>query len=168
MISKKMAEGLNDQLNKEFYSAYLYLSISASCSSHGFNGAAHWFFIQYQEENAHALKMFRYLNDQNVDIDLRIISAPEFENLSFIGAFKTSLEHEQKMTYQLNELSGHSFQEKDHATYNFLQWYVTEQVEEEAGLNQILDQIKIVGDNGHGLLTIDKELGARIFVDPTL
>ncbi len=72
------------------------------------------------------------------------------------------------MTHQLNELSGYAFQEKDHATYNFLQWYVTEQVEEEAILNQIIDQIRIVGDNGHGLLTIDKELGARIFVDPTL
>jgi len=168
MISHKMAERLNDQLNKEFYSAYLYLSISASCSGNGFNGAANWFFIQYQEENTHALKMFRYLSDQNVDIDLRTISAPELEDLSFIGAFKASLEHEQKMTHQLNKLSDYSFQEKDHATYNFLQWYVTEQVEEEATLNKIIDQIKIVGDNGHGLLTIDKELGARIFVDPTL
>ncbi|MCW8924325.1 MAG: ferritin [Gammaproteobacteria bacterium] len=168
MISKMMAKRLNDQLNKEFYSAYLYLSISALCGNHGFNGAANWFFIQYQEETAHALKMFRYLNDQNVDIDLRTIFAPELEDLSFLGAFEASLEHEKKMTHQLNELSGYSFQEKDHATYNFLQWYVTEQVEEEAALNQIIDQIRIVGDNGHGLLTIDKELGARIFVDPTI
>lgn len=168
MISKQMADRLNDQLNKEFFSAYLYLSISASCSSRGFNGASNWFFIQYQEENAHALKLFRYLDDQNVDLDLRTISAPELEDLSFIGAFEVSLNHEQKMTHHLNELSDFSFQEKDHATYNFLQWYVTEQVEEEATLNHIIDQIRIVGNDGYGLLIIDKELGTRAFIDPTL
>ncbi len=168
MISNQMAERLNDQLNKEFYSAYLYLAISAHCSNLGFNGAANWFYIQYQEENAHALKMFRYLDDQSVDIDLRNIVAPELEDLAFLEAFKTSLGHEQKMTGWLNDLSDFAFQKKDHATYNLLQWYVTEQVEEEATLNQIIDQIKIVGDNGHGLLTIDKELGSRKFVDPTL
>ena len=167
MIHAKMAERLNDQLNREFYSAYLYLSFSASCNSHGFNGSANWFFIQYQEENTHALRLFRYLKDQNVKIDLKAIPAG-FDDLNFIEAFKASLKHEQKMTHQLNALSDYAFQEKDHATYNFLQWYVVEQVEEEATLNQIIDQIKIVGDNGYGLLTIDKELGTRIFVDPTI
>lgn len=163
-----MAERLNDQLNKEFFSAYLYLSISASCSSRGFNGAASWFFIQYQEENTHALKLFRYLDDQNVDLDLRTISAPKLGDLSFMEAFEASLKHEQQMTHQLNELSDCSFQEKDHATYNFLQWYVTEQVEEEATLNNIIDQIRIVDNDGYGLLIIDKDLGARTFVDPTI
>ncbi len=162
-----MAERLNEQLTNEFYSAYLYLAVSANCSSRGFNGAAHWFFTQYQEENAHALKLFRYLDDQNVNIELKEISAPETKDGDLLEVFQTALAHEQKMTSWLNDLSDFAFQEKDHATYNLLQWYVTEQVEEEATLNQIIDQIKIVGDNGLGLLTIDKELGARKFIDPT-
>lgn len=163
-----MAERLNDQLNKEFYSAYLYLAISAYCGGSGYNGAANWFYVQYLEENTHALKMYRYLDDQSVTINLKSISTPEFEGSDLLQAFNESLQHEQKMTHRLNELSDYAFQEKDHATYNLLQWYVTEQVEEEATLNQIIDQIKIVGDNGLGLLTIDKELGTRKFVDPTV
>ena len=168
MISQQMADRLNGQLNKEFLSAYLYLSLSSNCSSSGFNGAANWFFIQYQEENAHALKLFRYLDDQAVNIDLLDIAATNIEQGPLLAQFEASLAHERKMTAWLNDLSDFAFQEKDHATYNLLQWYVTEQVEEEATLGQIIDQIKIVGDNGHGLLTIDKELALRTFVDPTL
>lgn len=168
MISNEMADRLNDQLNKEFYSAYLYLAVSTVCSRKGFNGAANWFYIQYQEENAHALKLFRYLDNQSVDIELKSIASPELEEGGFIDAFEASLAHEQKMTNWLNNLSNFAFQEKDHATYSILQWYVTEQVEEEATLSQIIDQIRIVGDNGLGLLTIDKELSTRIFVDPTV
>ncbi len=167
MISSKMAERLNEQLNREFYSAYLYLAISAHCSGEGFNGAASWFYNQYLEENAHALKMFRYLDDLNAEIKLTKIAAPDFKSSNFLETFKISLFHEQDMTNWLNELSDFAFQEKDHATYNLLQWYVTEQVEEESTLSNIIDQIKIVGDNGHGLLTIDKELGTRTFSDPT-
>jgi ferritin len=167
MISKQMAQRLNDQLNKEFHSAYLYLGVSAKCSSSGFNGAASWFFTQYQEENAHALKLFRYLDDQSVDIELQTIASSNVSDGSLLELFEVSLKHEQQMTSWLNDLSDYAFHEKDHATYNLLQWYVTEQVEEEATLNGIIDQIKIVGDNGHGLLTIDKELGTRKFVDPT-
>lgn len=168
MISEQMAERLNEQLNKEFHSAYLYLSVSANCSSSGFNGAANWFYNQYLEENAHALKLFRYLDDQSVNIELQNIKASNVVNGSLLEQFQVSLKHEQKMTSWLNELSDFAFQEKDHATYSLLQWYVTEQVEEEATLGQIIDQIKIVGDNGLGLLTIDKDLGARKFVDPTV
>lgn len=168
MISTKMADRLNDQLNKEFYSAYLYLAVSTHCSRKGFNGAANWFYIQYQEENAHALKLFRYLDDQSVNAELRCIDAPGVVEGEFLDAFIDSLAHEQQMTSWLNDLSDFAFQEKDHATYNLLQWYVTEQVEEEATLSQIIDEIKIVGDNGHGLLTIDKELGSRKFIDPTV
>lgn len=167
MISKQMAEKLNEQLNKEFYSAYLYLNISASCSSVGFNGAANWFFSQYQEENFHAMKLFRYLDEQSVHIELKNVKAATVKAETLLDFYQLALGHEQEMTSALNELSDYAFQEKDHATYSLLQWYVNEQVEEESTLNQIIDQIKIVGDNGLGLLTIDKELGARQFTDPS-
>lgn len=168
MISTSMADRLNDQLNKEFYSAYLYLAVSANCSSCGFNGAANWFYIQYLEENTHALKLFRYLGDQNVKVELKAIAAPHTNYESLLDFFEQSLAHEQKMTDDLNELSDFAFHEKDHATYNLLQWYVTEQVEEEAAVIQIIDQIKIVGDSGLGLLTIDKDLASRAFIDSTV
>lgn len=166
MISAQMADRLNEQLNKEFYSAYLYLSMSANCSSIGFNGAGHWFYGQYQEENSHALKLFRYLDDQSVNIELREIAATKVDHSKLLTFFEAALGHERVMTTSLNDLGDYAFQEKDHATYNLLQWYVTEQVEEESTLNQIIDQIKIVGDDGLGLLTIDKELGSRTFVAP--
>ncbi len=167
MISKKMETELNLQLNKEFYSGYLYLAMSAYCSKKGFNGAANWFSIQYQEEIAHGMKLFKYLEDQDADIVLEKIEAPKSNFDSLLSAFEESLAHEQKMTGWLNELSDLAMKEKDHATYNLLQWYVTEQVEEEATVSEIIDKIRMIGDNGYGLYTVDQELAQRIFVDPT-
>lgn len=167
MISKEIEKHLNDQLNKEFHSAYIYLGMSAYASSAGFNGCAKWFNIQYQEEIAHAMKLFRYLEDQSADVELMDIKAPTAEYNSIVEAFEAALGHERKMTGWLNELSDAAMKEKDHATYNLLQWYVTEQVEEEASFGEIIDQMKIIGDNGYGLYAIDKELGSRPFIDPT-
>ncbi len=168
MISPSMEKELNDQLNKEFYSAYIYLGMSAFCSKNGLNGAANWFFIQYQEENAHAMKFFKYLGDQNIDVVLSPIAQPKGGYTNLLEAFKASLEHEQKMSEWLNNLSDLAMKEKDHATYTLLQWYVTEQVEEEATFNEIIDKLKLVGDNGYGIFMIDKDLAARVFVDPTI
>ena len=167
MISKDLQEVLIGQLNKEYYSAYLYLGMSAYCSKEGFNGAANWFLIQYQEEVAHGMKLFKYLEDQDVEIKLPTIAGVAVEYKSILDVFKKALAHEQKMTQYLNDLSDLAMKDKDHATYNLLQWYVTEQVEEEAILKSLIDNFKLVGDNGHGLYTIDKELSTRIFVDPT-
>jgi len=167
MISKKMEAELNIQLNREFYSAYLYLAMSAYCSKKGFNGAANWFSVQYQEEIAHAMKMFNYIKDQDAEVVLEKIDAPESDFNSILAAFEDSLAHERKMTTWLNELSDLAMKEKDHATYNMLQWYVTEQVEEEATVSEIIDKMKIVGDNGYGLYSIDQDLATRTFVDPT-
>ena len=167
MIAKDLQKALIVQLNKEFHSAYIYLGMSAYCSKEGFNGAAKWFLIQYQEEVSHGMKMFKYLEDQNVDIELPAIEAVKVEYNSLQEVFEKSLAHEQYMTKNLNELSDLAMKDKDHATYNLLQWYVTEQVEEEATVSGIIDHIRLVGDNGYGLYTIDKELGARVFVDPT-
>lgn len=167
MISKKMEKSLNGQLNKEFHSAYIYLSMSAYASTHGYNGCARWFNVQYQEEISHAMKLFKYLEDQGAEIVLEDIKAPKIKSNSIVEIFQQALAHEQKMTGWLNELSDEAMKEKDHATYNLLQWYVTEQVEEEASFGEIIDQMKIVGGDGYGLYAIDKELGARTFVDQT-
>ncbi len=167
MISKNLQKAIVEQLNKEFHSAYIYLGMSAYCSKEGFNGAASWFLIQYQEEVAHGMKMFKYLEDQGAAITLPAIESVKVEYKSLLDVFKKSLAHEQYMTKNLNNLSDMAMKEKDHATYNLLQWYVTEQVEEEATVGEIIDHIKLVGDNGYGLYTIDKELSERSFVDPT-
>lgn len=167
MISKSLQKGLIEQLNKEYHSAYIYLGMSAYCSKAGFNGASNWFLIQYQEEVTHGMKLFRYLEDQDVDIKLPSIDAVEVEYNSVLDVFEKSLAHEQSMTKNLNILSDTAMKNKDHATYNLLQWYVTEQVEEEANVKEIIDSIKLIGDNGYGLYTIDKELATRVFVDST-
>ncbi|XOB63338.1 ferritin [Campylobacterota bacterium DY0563] len=167
MISKELQKALIEQLNKEYHSAYLYLGMSAYCSKEGFNGSSNWFLIQYQEEIAHGMKLFKYLEDQDVELKLPSIEGVKVEYNSFLDVFKKALAHEQKMSKNLNILSDIAMKEKDHATYNLLQWYVTEQVEEEATLKEIIDHIKLVGDNGYGLYTIDKELSTRVFSNPT-
>lgn len=167
MLTKNLQTAIVEQLNKEFHSAYLYLGMSAYCSKEGFNGASSWFLIQYQEEVAHGMKMFKYLEDQGAEIQLPEIKGVKVNFKSFLEVFKKALSHEQVMTKNLNNLSDMAMKEKDHATYNLLQWYVTEQVEEESTLNEIIDHISLVGENGFGLYTIDKELASRTFVDPT-
>ncbi|NVJ54016.1 MAG: ferritin [Campylobacteraceae bacterium] len=167
MISKELQKALIEQLNKEYQSAYIYLGMSAYAAKEGFNGASNWFLIQYQEEVAHGMKLFKYLEDQDVEIKLPSISEVKVEYKSLLDVFKKSLAHEQMMSKNLNILSDLAMKDKDHATYNLLQWYVTEQVEEEATVKEIIDHIKLVGDNGYGLYTIDKELGSRVFNDPT-
>lgn len=165
MISEKMAKSLNGQLNNEFHSAYIYLGMSAYASKNGFNGCARWFNMQYQEEISHAMKLFKYLEDQDSEITLEDIKAPVIKCTSIVEAFEQSLAHEQKMSSSLNDLSDQAMKIKDHATYNLLQWYVTEQVEEEASFSEIIDQMRMVGGDGYGLYAIDKELGSRTLID---
>jgi ferritin len=167
MISIEMQKALNKQLNKEFHSAYIYLSMSAYASKEGFNGCANWFNIQYQEEVTHAMKLFRYLEDQGADIELTDVKAFKVKAKNILEVFNIAFKHEQSMTNSLNMLSDTAMKEKDHATYNLLQWYVNEQVEEEATFGEIIDKFNMVGNDGYGLYSIDKELGSRVFVDPT-
>lgn len=164
MISSAMQDALLDQLNEEFYSAYLYLSMSAFCSHLEFNGAATWFKLQYEEEHLHATRIYNYLVEQGVQVVLQAIGQPRSDFGSLLEVFQASLQHEQKMTSGLNDLSDHALKEKDHATYNLLQWFVNEQVEEEATLGGIISKLKLVKDDGYGLLMIDNELGARTAV----
>lgn len=164
MISSAMQDHLLNQLNEEFYSAYLYLSMSAFCSHLEFNGAATWFKLQYEEEHLHATRIYNYLVEQGVQVVLQAIAQPRSDFGSLLEVFQASLQHEQKMTSKLNDLSDHALKEKDHATYNLLQWFVNEQVEEEATLGGIISKLKMVKDDGYGLLMIDNELGSRTSV----
>jgi ferritin len=161
MISEPMRQALSDQLNREFGSAYLYLAMSAYCSHAEFNGAARWFKLQYEEEHLHATKVYNYLIEQGVELALSPIEAPPAGFGSLLGVFQASLDHEQEMTSRLNDLSDQALREKDHATYNLLQWFVNEQVEEEATVGGVIAKLRLVNDDGYGLLMIDNELGGR-------
>lgn len=161
MISKKMAKQLSTQLNQEFYSAYLYLSMSAYCTHIDFNGAAKWFKMQYEEEHMHATKIYNYLIEQSVHVSLDQIDKPPKKFGTILQVFQKSLEHEKFMSNSLNDLSDKALKAKDHATYNLLQWFVNEQVEEEASIEEIISKIKLVQENGYGLLMIDNELAQR-------
>lgn len=161
MISESMEKALFNQLNDEFSSAYLYLAMSAYCAHIDFNGAASWLKFQYEEEQLHATRIYNYLIDQGAHVVLKEIPQPPNEFGNILEVFRASLKHEQTMTAKLNNVSDQALKEKDHATYNLLQWFVNEQVEEEATVNEIISKLKLVKDDGYGLLMIDNELGAR-------
>ena len=162
MISKRIQTALSEQLNREFYSAYLYLAMSAYSSNADFNGAASWLELQYEEEIVHATKIYRYLIEQAVPVRLAQIGEPPSEFGTMLEVFEASLAHEQAMTLRLNELSDLALAEKDHATYNLLQWFVNEQVEEEATVSAIIAKLRMVKGDGYGMLMVDNELGARV------
>ncbi|MDY6964661.1 MAG: ferritin [Halobacteriota archaeon] len=166
MISDKMVEALNTQMNRELYSAYLYMSMSAHSTYIGLKGFANWFMVQYQEEMTHAMKFYDYINNQGGRVKLAEIAEPPTEFESPLDMFEKTLKHEQFVTKCINELVDLAIEEKDHATNIFLQWYVTEQIEEEGNDNDIISKLELIGDDGNGLLTLDKELMARVFVPP--
>ena len=161
MISEKMQSALNEQVNKEFYSAYLYLAMSAYCTEIGLPGFAHWMRLQYEEENMHVTKMYDYILDQGGQIHLKHIEEPAQEFGSPLEIFEKTLEHEQFITRSINELMGMAIEERDYATQTFLKWYVSEQVEEEANVHDILNPLRMVGDDKGGVMMIDQNLGGR-------
>ena len=167
MLNKKMAQALNEQINKEMYSAYLYMSMSAYSANIGLKGFANWFMVQYHEEMYHAMKLYEYVQRQGEDVKLASIKAPPAEFLSPLDMFTQTLTHEQYITSSINELMELAISKKDHATQIFLEWYVIEQVEEEENDNDIIAQLKLIGDNAHALLMLDRELAARTTTIPT-
>jgi len=166
VLSERMTEALNEQTNKEIYSAYLYLSMSAYSTFIGMKGFANWFMVQYQEEMVHAMKIYDYINDQGGQVKLLAVAQPPTEFGSPLEMFEKTLEHEKFVTKCINDLVDLAFKEKDHASNIFLQWFVTEQIEEEANDNEIISKLKLVGKEGNGLFMIDKELAARVFTPP--
>ncbi|PID30653.1 MAG: ferritin [Candidatus Cloacimonadota bacterium] len=166
MITEKVEKALNKQMNKEMFSANLYLSMSAYCADQNFDGFAKWMFVQYQEEISHAMKLFSYINDRGGRVILESIDKPKSEWESILNVFEETLDHEREISASVNELTDIAINEKDHATVNFLQWFISEQVEEEATVSEIVSQIEMVKDHPHSLFVINKELGNRTFVDP--
>jgi len=166
MLSEKMQDALNGQLNREMYSAYLYLAMSAYSTYIGLKGFANWFMVQYQEEMMHAMKIYNYINDQGGQVKLMAIEQPLTEFESPMDMFEKTLEHEKFITKSINELVDLAIAEKDHATNIFLQWFVTEQIEEESNDKDIIARLKLIGKDGNGLLMLDKELAARVFTLP--
>lgn len=167
MMKENMQKALNEQLNAELYSAYLYFSMEAYCQSRNLTGMAHWFRIQAQEELFHVTKFFDYINDREGRVILAPVEGPPKEWGSPLAAFEKGLEHERIVTSRIENLINLANKENDHTTHNFLQWFVSEQVEEEANFTEIVGQLKIIGNSGSGLFMVDRELGQRIFVMPT-
>lgn len=163
MLKEKMEKKLNNQVNAELYSSYLYLSMSAYFSDINLNGCAHWMRLQAREELSHALKIYDYINERGGRPVLTGIDAPPRSWDSPTDVFENVLSHEQKVTGLINDLVDLAIELKDHATNNFLQWFVSEQVEEEASADEVLQKVKLAGNQGSGLFMLDQELGRRVF-----
>ncbi len=161
MISKKMLNAINQQINAEMYSGYLYLSMSAWCSDQNLDGFAKWFRIQYGEEWEHAMKMYDYINEQQGKVTLKAIDAPTVEFKSIKEIADMQLEHEKKVTGLIRNLVTLAREEKDYATEIFLQWFIKEQVEEEAKADQIIKKLEMIGSAKHLIYMLDKEMGKR-------
>jgi ferritin len=167
MISKKMTEAINEQINRELFSEYLYISMQAWFADQSLDGMANWMDAQGKEERFHAMKFFNYLVERGARVKLKAIAEPTYEFENPMQAFQMALEHEKFISKSINELMDLAIKENDHATRSFLQWYVDEQVEEESSVDRIVNMLKMVGDRGHGIFMIDRELGKRVYTPET-
>ena len=167
MLSDKMQEALNVQINKELYSAYLYLSMAAWCESVNLSGFSSWMTTQAREEVSHAEKFFGYLNERGGRVLLRSIEGPPTEWGSVLEVFERVLEHERLVTSLINGLVKLARSEDDYATEAFLQWFVSEQVEEESTAAGVVERLKLAGEKGSGLFMLDREMGTRVFTPPS-
>lgn len=166
MITPNMAKALNGHLNAELYSSYLYLAMSAYSSFKGWKGAGNWFYVQAQEEMIHVQKMYDYIDSHGAQIVLEAIDKPPTDFGSMLKVFEAVLAHEQKVTGLVNDLMTLAVKEGDHATEAFLQWFVTEQTEEEKSSKEIIDKLKLAGDTGLAIFMVDNELATRVFTAP--
>lgn len=167
MLNQRVYNAINDQINAEIWSAYMYLSMSAYFASEGLNGFSNWMKVQWQEELTHAMKFFDYLIERGERPILKPIDEVPEKWDNALHAMEETLKHEQKVTSLINNIMDISIEEKDHATKSVLQWFIDEQVEEEASAQEIIDSLKLLGDKGHGIYMLDKELKTRQFVDET-
>lgn len=161
MIGKKLQDAINNQIQAEMSSAHLYLAMSVESEEKNLKGFAHWLKLQYQEENSHAFKLIDYLLERGGSVKLQAIEAPASDFGSPVELFEKVLAHEIHISKLINKLYEVALEEKDYAAQIFLQWFITEQVEEEANASAVLERLKFVGDKGGSLLYIDKELGKR-------
>ena len=160
-MNKKVETAINDQINAELYSAYLYLSMAAYAEAEGLPGFGNWMKLQADEEVAHAMKFFNYVAERGGRVTLAAIDQPDVEFEGPQDLFEKTLQHEQLVTSLIHDLYALTVEEKDYASQILLQWYIEEQVEEESSANEILDQIRLAGAKGHVLLMLDRALGSR-------
>ena len=168
MINEKLEKACNVQINKEFYSEYLYLSMQAYFERLNLKGFVNWMSVQVQEERAHAMGMFDYLNQRGGNIQLEAIEKPQTDWKSPLDVFEEVLKHEEYVTSSINALMDVAEETKDRAAMSFLNWYLKEQVEEEDNVGNVLATLKLIGDDKKALLMLDKDLAARTFVAPVI
>jgi ferritin len=166
MIAKKMEKALNEQVNAEMYSAYLYLSMESYFKSLNLNGFANWMRVQTQEEMFHAMKMYDFIIERGGRVLLKSIEGPQTKWDSPLATFEAVSKHEQKVTSLINDLVDLAIKEKDHATNIFLQWFVNEQVEEESSADELVKQLKLMENAPGGMFMLDRELAQRVFTPP--
>lgn len=165
-IDKKLADAINDQINAEFWSAFLYLSMACYWEQQGRSGVANWYNVQFREEQAHAQIFIDYLHARGGEVRLEAIAAPKQTWNSLEETFSDTLAHEQEVTKRINALYALAEEEHDYATRQMLNWYIAEQVEEEHNVQDILDNLNLVNGDGTGILQIDRELASRTYVAP--
>lgn len=167
-IEKKMEAAFNEQINKEYYSEYLYLAMKTLFAQMNLPGFVNWFNIQVQEERAHAEGMYEYVLERGGNVELFAIDKPVVNGKTPLKIFKQVLEHEQYVTSRINAVYDVAEEVKDRAAMLFLNWYVKEQVEEEASVGDVLAKLEMIGDDKQGLLALDKELATRVFNPPVI
>lgn len=167
MLNKKVEDALNAQVNAEFWSAYLYLSMAHNFEADGKPGIANWFKVQFQEEQAHAEIFMNYINQRGGRVLLKPIDAVETHWATPLDAFKATLEHERKVTALINNIYSIAESEHDYATREMLNWFVKEQVEEEDSAQELIDKFTLIGNDGMGIYSLDRELATRSYTVPS-
>ena len=168
MINEKLQKEFNIQINKELYSEYLYLAMKTYFMEQNLMGFVNWFDVQVQEEHAHAMGMFNYLNERGGEINLMAIDKPVFNGKNTLEIFEEVLKHEEFVTSRINALYDVAEEVKDRAAMKFLNWYIDEQVEEEASVGGVLATLRLIGDDKNALLLLDKDLATRVFNPPVI
>ena len=168
MINERLQNEFNVQINKELYSKYLYLAMKTYFMEQNLMGFVNWFDVQVQEENAHAMGMFNYLNERGGKIELMPIEKPEFSGKTPLEIFEEVLKHEQYVTSRINTVYDVAEEVRDRAAMKFLNWYINEQVEEEASVDGVLSTLRLIGEDKNALLLLDKDLATRTFVAPVI
>lgn len=166
MISEKLLNALNDQVNYEFESAHYYLAMAAYCADQDLDGFANFFVVQGEEERFHAMKLYNFINEMDGRVTLTSMREPKNEFTSMVDVFETALEHEKSVTKRIYNLMDIATEEKEYATISVLKWFIDEQVEEEASMKGIIKKLKRLEGNSHGIFMLDQELGQRTFIPP--
>lgn len=168
MLNTKVSQLINEQINKEFYSAYLYLDFSVFYEAQGLDGFANWYMIQAQEERDHALLMLKYLQNNGEKVTLEPIAKPDKELKTLMDPLKAGFEHEQYVTSLINDIYAAAYEAKDFRTMQFLDWFVKEQLEEEKNADDMIKKMELFGNDSKGLYSLDSEYAARVYTAPSL